>query len=311
MNDPRSVFPYRLATGTYHQSWAPNSVITSDSAGQTNVIRVMRYLVRNPYRVAVPVANFRGVSTSWVVNEQWDEEAFRHLTTSFTFEGHTYYSEDRWQIWPVFAPYIPCNRMLHEQYYYIYPGYPYLTFYPCRTNPPPGAGARPPAVYASSSDISLRAYKNPQPSGAERDLADSAADDSGAGYFQVPAATGTTPGLLVVYVVRAFVPSRTPGVTGTLNCQTVDMPVVSAYRNYVQDFWSLDREDYCDDFSTARCFISLAYRNARRLAAANEVFGGQLDFASGTIRADGRVLSELNAFATTALPYTVPPSQRV
>jgi len=306
VNDPRSVFPYRVAAGTYHQSWSPNSVITFDSSGQANVIRVMRYLIRNPHVVAVPVANFSGSGTSWVVNEQWDEEVMLHYTDSWPFEGNRYYTENRWQIWPVFAPYIPCDRMLHDQYYYIYPGYPYLTPYPCRSNPPPTAGPRPPAIYTSSSAISLRAYKNPEPSGAERDLADSAIDDLGASYFQVPAAIATTPGILVVYVVRPFIPSRTPGLTSTLNWQTLDMFLDPAYRNYVQDFWSLDREDYCIDVATPRCFISFAYRNARKLAGANEVLAGRLDFASATMRTDGRVLNELNPFGSTALPYTVP-----
>ena len=115
-----------------------------------------------------------------------------------------------------------------------------------------------------------------------------------------------TPGVLAVYVVRPYIPSRTPGPTSTLDWQTLDMPFDPAYRNYVQDFWSLDREDYCTDVAQPRCFISLAYRNARRLAGANDVLAGRLDFASGTTRTDGRVLTELNAFASSALPYTVP-----
>ena len=212
-SDPRSTFPYKLASNTYATLFDP--VSGAFYAGQ---VRLLRYIITNPapFPVGIRIDVTQSPSGSWVSAETWDGTRSR-LTTRSPIS----YSN-------CMCPFPPCSftpATLPSMDGFIFSDCYQATGDTCAPTPesqsiPPAAAnitgwwthaagdtatkaaCKPKLWYAgtlsvASSNVAAQAFNGPSPTAGEVMPA------TAIGSFSVvPAASGGTPGTLVVYVTR-------------------------------------------------------------------------------------------------------------
>ncbi len=275
--DPRSIFPFSLAAGTYAAKFA------GDNGGEP--ARVARFRVWNPYPVAVPIA--ASVSSfSAAGTEQWDDLVWSMGTRAWDVLGGGCDG----------AEISPCSDALpNPQPYQTVPNGPFA----CEPAVAPTSHPNPAANVFSTTTGQLTAWT----SGLERPP-----DGYGTRVLVAPVLNGS-PGSLVLYFARPFGDFGLPGYTFT----TLGNPDgVARYSRHLQDAYvqgALLSKSQCNCDLTekppqcmkteVRTFDQRRWTKA--LSAASERFSGLL-----TVTAFARVTpeSDLGEGVPTALPFS-------
>ncbi len=195
-NDGKSSFPYRMNQANYATLYDPSATIFSPE----NTIRLVHYIIINP--ASQPVALGPSLAGAvWSDNETWVGAA--------TSVGHVYYSPQAPCGWivantgvalpadmtPATVQYSPCAGSSKS---FTAPG----GSPQCETDP----GAATISGSQTSATLATNAYY--QPYGVDA----GSAPVTAFGRYIVPAASGSSPGILSLYVVRPRVglPARIP-----------------------------------------------------------------------------------------------------
>lgn len=267
--DTASEYPYSASGGTYALAFdaSPARFIN----GQ---VRLVRYLLRNPIPqpVAVQLPLNSGV---WSSYEVWNDDV-----APFPAPYQPYTAPDgsalntTWDFGPGCGyPLFPScytsstRRLTHstgEQDAYF-----------CDGRLPPTATTGHPTQKASAALASV-AY---QSTGA-LDESLSAVPLPG-GYVRVPPASGSSPGMLAIYVVRPTGPAR-PDLTWSALLRT------PRYENWIEDFWIFTSSGTCTDESGAT-YVYQEFPGSRHvtyLASASSHIAGTLTVTSRGLASD-------------------------
>ncbi|NTX67621.1 hypothetical protein HUA74_43940 [Myxococcus sp. CA051A] len=218
-HDPKSIFGYKVAIGTYDELWSP----TTPAFEGTTVMRIARFVVRNPHPVPVAVNLSPSGPASWSLTEDWSNQPAADANTSnVSADGFT------------FARTINYDFTLN---YALCKGIPPPPVYPCQIDPGMGtpietmlhefgsatqwrclstgtsAGS---TNYASGTWDSV-GYLSPWSGGGEPEAqrAPASFPINGRAAWLVPPAVGTTPGQLVLYAVLPRSRGTLPTFTGS------------------------------------------------------------------------------------------------
>jgi len=266
--DGRSIYPFTLSSGTYGNKFS------GSNGGE--LARVARFRVFNPYAVGVPfAATFASFVASGV--EQWDDLVWSVGVLQWDIIGGGCEPVDP----------SPCPKFLNpNQPYQLSVGGPFS----CEAASNPQSQPNP-GVQVFSSNAGLLSAWN---SGNE-----SVAAQTYGTRFLVPAAFGTGPGSVVVYVGRAFGAFGLPPYVFT----TLGNPDgMSRYYRFLQDAYlrgALVSQSSCD-CDTSRppiCSKSEVHDFTQRrwtqaLTAASETYSGGLSVTTYALVAPNQDLGE-------------------
>lgn len=221
--DAKSAFPYYVGDQTYTLLWnSPNRFLNGR-------VRLVRYILTNP--APVPVAASAIFSGSWDVTETYSrsvgvdpcsvaaacvDNGFGSL--SYTVDGQTFQEVVPTDAW--YPAVEGCDANTTTAVHMVgsttrvvcgsatdFPwGTSYDTPYPSFT---PYSGTTSPTASLGGSDASAVAFANPSSTGGEV-----TAPTAAGSMFVIPAASGTSPGAVVVYVTRPY-SARTIWYSGT------------------------------------------------------------------------------------------------
>lgn len=254
--DTKSIYPYGLANGTYAEKFA------GDNGGE--IARQQRFLVYNPYPVAVPFrSSFPSYQTTGT--EEWDDSLWSVGTIV-------------WDVDDACSTGPPCN-------YFGSAPQPFVTSigsagYACEAASNTQSHPNPPAAVFTSPSAAI----SPWQPGAEVVRPPSYSD-----RVLVPAANGQTPGAIVVYVGRPWGSFGLPPYTFTTD---VNPDGVSRYYRFLQDFWEAGQRQgggICNCIPNPPgppiCEHSALYLYTQRrwtnvLSAASEAFSGTWAYES-------------------------------
>ena len=247
--DPKSASAYRISTGSLVELYSPSNAVL---VGQ-NHVRLLKYEVRNP--TSVPVAlrlSFTGPMNglpSWSAFETWSDEVFPVSGTpystfdvdSFTFRNQeTWYDQSYWTSEPVACDEFGCGCGNYREVNAVYPCPPFSLqqqpSYPIhqKGNQATKFTCVMGAVPVSKTGGEQLVQTSKAPTTLILDSSDAPVQTAG-GAVIVPAAMGTNPGVVVVYVVRKFDAAR---MTPPLVFQrTISMGTTSRFEKWVGDFW--------------------------------------------------------------------------
>ncbi len=219
-NDPRSTFPYKLASNTYATLFDPTS-----GAFYGGQVRLLRYIITNPapFNVGIRFDITQSPSGSWVSTETWDGTRTRLTTRSPVTYSNCVCAYPPCSFTPAALPsmdgftFTDCYQAVGDT---------------CAPTPesqsnPPSAGnitgwwthvagdtttklmCRPKLWYAGAnavamSNVTAQAFNGPSPTAGEVMPATSVGS-----FSVIPAASGGAPGTLVVYVTRPVATPRT------------------------------------------------------------------------------------------------------
>jgi len=274
-NDPKSVFAYHTGPArNYADLFNPTN--PSFSNGR---VRAFRYIVKNPSPVPVVLRPSLD-SGSYVHSESWsdvirnaDSGIYPDAPGAFTWSACTN---------PPFDPDPPpCGGLRN---FGLYQGIlPNTCNPPSASIPPESTTQNSPSMVASGSLAVLDAYVGTTDATPASQVA------SIPGSYVVPAATGTTPGVLTIYV------NRPANVTRTLPIARVDVLLYSyaplgsdSYSYTVEDFWYPSGPGrYCctndPDFPICYNRGTQDYalrRHAKSLASATTSISGLMSFGT-------------------------------
>jgi len=245
-----STYAYHLADDTYATMW---SSLGDPQLFPSNLVRLKRFVISNPAPVVVPVAVAYGQDGggSWRAVETWVRFDVRepgsevlntpNLATAFTLDGFIYEQPTFWSLSGTpgtnveTAPY-PCSSLTAGDP--VHKMGDNVTKYTCSANQPfdpilPGSEA----VTSSVSDVGTAVYRVATELGGEELAPDT--DPSGS-WFLVPAASGSTPGVLVLYLTRPLAATRSMPLTWNLAAAApMVVPAVNHYQtwDYEYFFW--------------------------------------------------------------------------
>jgi len=282
--DPKSVFAYRrsgVTTANYEQAFnAANPQLINGQA------RMVRYVVQNAS--AVPVAiSVTPSSSAYSQVERWDDVTDSlGPSTNLLRYNHCFLT---W-LGPSFCASSPSS-------------FKYQDYYPAAdcsgipsTIPSSGTVLGSEGAVASAP-LGAAGFLNPQPAGGESTLAPTVS-----GAFVVPAASGTTPGKLVVYLTRPAAVLRSVSLTKQNVMSGGPSSLGSnAYSFRIEDFWSLTTHESCttpDGFNMpAGTDVYTSTRHGRFLASAKTLYSGAVTFATAPLDASGGNLGETTPIA--------------
>ncbi|TQF13438.1 hypothetical protein FJV41_23910 [Myxococcus llanfairpwllgwyngyllgogerychwyrndrobwllllantysiliogogogochensis] len=202
--DLKSPYGYRVSGHfPYADLWAPETLAFEG----TSVMRIARFHVRNPHSVPMVVNITQSQPGAWKVVEAWSTEARPDATGTRVADGFSFAASYEWDLSGAYGlcatsggtrPPYPCS---------VSDGIPET--YPLH---PMGSTQQWTCDAGSPSTVSIVGqyghwdsigYGSPQPLGGEYESsrAPSGYTLSGRAAWRVPAATGTTPGEIVLYVV--------------------------------------------------------------------------------------------------------------
>jgi hypothetical protein len=254
--DAKSIYPFALANGTY-----PNKFVGNNGG---EIARQARFLVYNPYSVAVPFStSFPSYETTGT--EEWDDSVWTAGSVV-------------WDVADACATPPPCDFSGPAPQ-------PFVTSlestsYACEAASNPQSNTNPPATAFTSASAEI----SPWQPGAE--------DVRPVGYSDrilVPPAQGAAPGAIVVYVGRAWGSFGLPIYT----FETDSNPDgVSRFYRFLQDLWQAGQSEgrgTCQcapnppgpplcQHSVLRLYTQRRWTNV--LNAANESFLGTWDYES-------------------------------
>jgi hypothetical protein len=262
--DARSVYTHRIPNGTYDTLWWRGTF------GNENVVRFVRYIVRNPH--SSPVELRIENPGTFSMTHRWNAEVWQW--------SQPYWRGSR-QIQPSYswavtdgstcgAPNFPCGRS--GQFRTTFP----LLWAPvdftmtCALLPSPGPVTGVDAPYYTglpalvSSVWRLDDEAQPAPTVG--------------GRYVVSPASGPNPGAVVVYSGRQFAQGYSPA----LNYQVLENPSGQPhYYNWQYDFWVRAGNEYaCCPLFSASCLHYRGYRYATVLVAATERLDGSAIFSA-------------------------------
>jgi hypothetical protein len=291
--DPRSIVPFSVANGTFHQLSLGNSTIEADVGGSHQSVRGLRFLIRNPYSVPVAlkleeIRNPGGLA--WSQTKRWQDEVYAH-NADFGIDGFWYLAWRKWRVGVSISgvEIYPCWGTAQ---YVIHPTGASQQYY-CYDEPKPDAASwyDEQLPYGDqAATLYMVPFANPIVTGAERERAAQTVDSAGNPYVVVPAASATTPGSIVVYVER-------PLFGNALSWETLGA-ASNGYRRVKADFYAgVSYVTCCDSQRCSLCANYQAHRQTSKLVWANETFAGVMPLRSSALRADGKALGELRDFA--------------
>ena len=122
------------------------------------------------------------------------------------------------------------------------------------------------------------------------------------GAFVVPAASGTTPGKLVVYLTRPAAVARLVALTKQNVMSGGPSSLgANAYSFRIEDFWTLSTHESCttpDGFNMpSGTDVYISKRHGRFLASAKTLYSGAVSFATAPLDASGGSLGETTPIA--------------
>jgi hypothetical protein len=262
--DVKSVYTHRIANGTYDGLWARGTF------GSENVVRFVRYFIRNPHATPVQVRidnpGVFAMTNRWNADVwQWSQPYWRGSTQI--------QSSYNWAISDgsvCGAPNFPCGRsgQFRTMFPLLWPGIFFQMV--CGVLPPPVpiTGVDQPYDTGSRSLVSSvwRLDDETQPAA------------SIGGRYVVSPAAGPTPGGVVVYTGRQFSEGHHP----PLDYQVLENPSGQPhYYNWQYDFWARDGNEYsCCPIFSASCLHYRSYRYATVLVAATERLDGSAIFSA-------------------------------
>ena len=259
--DPKSVYVHRIANGTYASLWEGTTF------GSENVVRFVRYVVRNPH--ASPVQMLIQTPGAFGMTDRWNVE---------TWQWSQWYWRASLQVMPTYlwniVPGSSCVPELHRnfpcgtsgQHQTLYPiiWAPNGSAFECYLLPAPGPQTGQDQPYwTGSADLVSSAWRLDD---------ESQPAISVAGRRVIPAASGSTPGGIAVYIGRRFTQGYSPNLTYTVLENPTGLP---RYHNWSRDFWVKEGDDdRCCSVTSARCQLYRGYRYASVLAGATERLAG-------------------------------------
>lgn len=224
-NDPKSTYPHRLAANSYPTLWDPLS-----TSFIQNQVRLVRYIISNPAPVpiALSAAIVQDPGGSWRAFETWNPfdagvyftwtylNAYGNGQGSFGFDGKTFYDPTYYCVGgnAVGTPCYQINGGIEgptSSYPCTAAGTTLLAHiagnsgrWQCIANNYYSSPAPTSAVY-SRSNVAAVFFHGPQQGGGE---VTPPSKDAGNTMFVVPAAFGSTPGTLVLYLTRPLAATR-------------------------------------------------------------------------------------------------------
>lgn len=282
--DLKSIFAYRrsgVATANYEQAF--NSGNPQLLNGQ---VRMVRYIVQNASAVPAAISVTPSSSTYSQV-ERWDDVTDSlGSTTNLLRYNHCF---SAW-LGPSFCAASPATFKYQD--YYPAPdcsGIP-------STIPPSGTALGSESAVASAP-LSADGFLNPQPAGGESTTAQALG-----GAFLVPAASGTTPGKLVVYLTRPVAVARSVSLAKQDVMSGGPSSLGSnAYSFRIEDFWSLSTHESCttaDGFNMPGGMdVYTSKRHGRFLGSAKTLYSGSVSFATAPLDAGSSTLGETTPIA--------------
>jgi hypothetical protein len=201
--DAKSIYPFALANGTYANKYVGNN------GGE--IARQARFVVYNPYSVAVPFSSsFSDYQTTGT--EEWDDSVWTEGTIVWDVTGQC-------SVGP------PCDFLGTEpQPFVTSPG---STNFGCEASSSPTSHPNAPGTAFTSSSAAI----SPWQPGAEN-IRPAGYDDR----TVVPAAQGTTPGSIVVYVGRSWSSFGLPAYSFTTESNPDG---VNRFYRFLQDLWEV------------------------------------------------------------------------
>jgi hypothetical protein len=229
--DPHSTFPYLVADGGY----AAVYTAANPSFAPDGEVRLVRYLIQNPVSIPVAVAvevnqtQALGGDATWQALEVWNDLV--QSLADYTSESYT--APDG------FGPQLQitlrfglCDGVMYpcgSDSNGLYHPRDFNQEYACHIGTWPFPQMNPERLEAQG-DVLVTAYDEAIPDGGVPVPALVAANQD----FVVPAATGTTPGQLTLYLNRAPSPHSTP-----LTWQALNPEVTPAgYQYWEMDYWT-------------------------------------------------------------------------
>jgi hypothetical protein len=298
-NDPKSAFPYSLASNKYTTLWDPAQTVFYNGE-----VRLIRYLVTNPS--AVPVAISPAIAQhgagSWRGVEEWTT-----FTNGMVRPGHSWYPQyaveyyfdgfrytDRMGWCAQSSPGGPSGTACKN---------PDGTYCSCTDTSFQGAFPCPAGTYAahmigtttrwsciaqtryttpvtdshtlSNSDLMARGFKTPQQGGGEVTAA-----DTFQGRLVVPAATSSAAGALVIYITHPVPAARS--IPLTWNALTSN----NRYENKESEYWVYGTT--LSNYGDVQMYS--AYNGLRYLSAATEQLAGTFSMSVQGFTGDGLAL---------------------
>lgn len=241
LNDAKSLYVYRRAAQNYQQLFDPaNSALASG-------VRVLRYIIYNPATqpIAVKTVQTNGIHS---LTESWQSATFA-LNSSMTggstyaLDGQSFSLAPAWDSAPQSRASTACSLPAAQ----VYPcgaqnrdgNYPYhqvgsTTQFACRNVPlPPYATSV--SIPEGQPFVTLSYLKPSSTAGGET----TAADTIGTGYVLLPAASGNTPGKIVLYVTMPRATTSTSArAARPLLFQANAVDPALRYQYWYADFWS-------------------------------------------------------------------------
>jgi len=288
--DPRSTYPYKVAgtspgVNTYWTLWDTTSA--SFFAGQ---VRLVRYVISNPspQPVAVSASYAQQAGGSWQMVETWPRFSVQeppvnptlsdpNTATAFSLDNFTFYQALYWA-----TPYGTAGAHLAKTE---------TASFPCSGGPTAGwaahqlgdgvnkyicspvtpVGPTETATF-SVSDVAPALFAGPQQGGGE---VVSPARDSSGSMFIVPAAAGSTPGTLVLYVTRPVGAWRGRGLWWNT------LTALSRYETWdFEIFWRYYQWTFTTRFGSYVYDVYLAMRTGQYLQASTESLYGSVSIAT-------------------------------
>jgi hypothetical protein len=267
--DVRSTHPYRVATNTFATLWNPDSMNFYDGA-----VRLVRLVVTNPASqpVALRTSYAQASEGSWRSVETWTSTSWRVAPTdpcgflkrtNYTLDGFSFSTCEAvsfplgvppacWGPWTSVAQ--PAQDKVHDVGNIA-------TKWSCK---PRNRYPHVATNSASSADASVAVFAGPLPGGGEV-----VRPTTLGSYSIVPAAIGSTPGTLVVYVTRPLraprsIPLRWNPVTQSGQYQQW-LEEIGVYRSFDVDFLTVD-------------WIYETWRAMRALSTAEDRLSGSVMF---------------------------------
>jgi len=266
-SDPKSIYTHRIANGTYDTLW------NRGTFGTENVVRVIRYVIRNPHPTLVQVRldnpGTFGMTNRWNGEVwQWSQPYWRGSTQ--IQPSYTWTIGPGSSCFPTIWPNFPCGTSgQHVTMFPLLwaPDYPRME---CFLLPAPGPVTGVDQEYHTGSRVLV--------SSVWRLEDETQAAATVGGRYVVSAAVGPTPGGVVVYTGRQFAEGHAP----PLYYRVLENPSGQPhYYNWQEDFWIKEGSDSlcCPLFGT-RCQGYRGYRYATVLIAATERLDGSAAFTA-------------------------------
>ncbi|WP_342382208.1 hypothetical protein NVS55_40120 (plasmid) [Myxococcus stipitatus] len=212
--DLKSVHAYRVALGTYDELWAESPAFEG-----AQVMRIARYIIRNPHNVPIAVTFLPNPGNSWTLTEHWLAALTADPNTAnVNRDGHTFTASINYDFGGGYA---------------LCEGIPKPPTYPCAYDEM-GPTVTSTHEFGNSAQWQCEAPSTPSPTpftsttwdtvgyrpwpGAgepEAQRAPASFQISGRAAWVVPAASGNSPGELALYMVLPRNRGTLPVFTGT------------------------------------------------------------------------------------------------